>query len=496
MKTAFLVGRAGCWLACALAVGWIPELWATPRQPLPPLPEFVLARWTWDEALRQYPFGQAPAEIPEADLVESWSGYALRRAGAFGIPFAIPKVDDNGRTNFTSEVGTIRFWFKPDWASASLGGTGPGNHGRWLEMHDVGSTSSTVDWALYVSPDGATIYASGQGAWGPVDLLTAPIAWTNGQWHLVALTYTPTSTRLWLDGQMAAEGPAFLDGARPTGGGRRVLVIGSDGTGHNLAQGQFEELTTFRRACQASELDWCWQSGSRRAARGPITAEEEAAVMAQRSAALAAREAEQAIGNLAQSGSLRSANSFGPQPLSADPVDCGTGGPPYLTNCSTEVVDETTWLFKFTIAGGVSGELYDIFCATNLVRTFEPYTDWTWSGQGSACQEITLTNPPLPNAFFILGTSYTSNPSGFTDAYFNLVLAGQPTYLYLDNNSNNLWDAWEISHGLGPSPSDPNDDPDRDGLTTGQEYQFGSHPRVPAGFQVWVGVPGSGGNLP
>ena len=57
------------------------------------------------------------------------------------------------------------------------------------------------------------------------------------------------------------------------------FCVGSDGQGARLAQGQFEEVFTFSRACTADELAWNWQVQGRLAARGPISEEEAKALV-------------------------------------------------------------------------------------------------------------------------------------------------------------------------------------------------------------------------
>ena len=434
-----------------------------PRPPLPPWPEFVLAHWTWDEALGQYPFGEAPAAIPDADLVESFSGYALRRAGAQAVPWLIPITSENGHTNFTTEVGTIRFWFQPDWSSASRGGSGPGGYARLLEVRDGTSATPTVQWALYVAPDGAAVYASGQGALGPVDFLTAPIAWTNGQWHFVALTYTPTNTTLWLDDQVAAEGPALGGGTSSWGEAGPVLVVGSDATGQNLAQGQFEELTTFRLPAQSLDLQRCWQDGSRAAALGPVTPEEDAAALAQREAISAMRVAQAPRSRL--TGGILNLDS-------GTDVPCEDGSLARLTNCWASAANGTNWSFGFTIAGGRVGEVYDVLCATNLAAGV--VANATWLTNGLPCGQYAFAQQPPGGAVYFLAWPGTGDADG-----------------------DGLPDWWESLHGLNPrDAANAQTDPDHDGLSNREEYLLGSDPRSPPAWVIWVGAPQVGGNLP
>ena len=51
----------------------------------------------------------------------------------------------------------------------------------------------------------------------------------------------------------------------------------------NLAQGQFDEFTTFRRACDALNVAWYYGTTARRALLGPVP-EAEASAHAQRAA--------------------------------------------------------------------------------------------------------------------------------------------------------------------------------------------------------------------
>ena len=47
----------------------------------------------------------------------------------------------------------------------------------------------------------------------------------------------------------------------------------------------------------------------------------------------------------------------------------------------------------------------------------------------------------------------------------------------IDSDGDGLWNDWEITHGFNPADSsDAFDDPDRDGLTTGEEYYLGLNP--------------------
>ncbi len=63
-------------------------------------------------------------------------------------------VETNGNANINLRSGTVRFWFSPDWSSASLGGGGPQQSGRLIEMGQYNPAFTNGWWALYFSTNG------------------------------------------------------------------------------------------------------------------------------------------------------------------------------------------------------------------------------------------------------------------------------------------------------------------------------------------------------
>ena len=85
-------------------------------------------------------------DTDDGPLAESWSGYALVRAGAKLKPFVVPAVAD-GRANLATGSGAVRLWFKPYWSSASLpngtprGARKPYSPTYWTPPSKSGGTS-------------------------------------------------------------------------------------------------------------------------------------------------------------------------------------------------------------------------------------------------------------------------------------------------------------------------------------------------------------------
>ena len=350
---------------------------AAPRDTLPPLPEAVpvLYRETFDE----YWGGGTNAEIVIGNYTfeESWSGYALQRAGTSVTPFVVPALD-SGHTNITCNTGAIRFWFKPYWSS----GTGSGTVARLVELVAVGRGQSAVIWSLQASADGTGLHLLGSSDNGPVELLSTEINWRADQSHLITLDYSPNGTTLFIDGAQAATGTGTL--AIPPNIG--VLVLGSTFLGENAAEGDFDELYSFNQPLAPEDVTFYYHVEHWQAVLGPVTPEEEAAQEAMY-AELAAQQS--------------AARTMTMNGLMDEVENCVTGGPVYLTNVTATVMDDQTVTVSFDIAGGTNGVAYDIYSTTNLAAS-PIATQWTWLGQGYTCNSYTFTNQPFDGAFYAL----------------------------------------------------------------------------------------------
>ena len=352
---------------------------AAPRSPLP-LPEFVFPLYheTFDDA---YYGGATDAELTVGSytLEESWSGYALQRAGTSVTPFVVPGMDSTGHTNLKSNAGAVRFWFKPYWSSVSINsGTGPGTNVTLLELNAVANNQSALVWLLQASTDGTTLSLIAQTDTGVVELLHAAISWQSGVSHLITLDYSTTGTALFIDGTLAGEGAGTL--AVPPN--VAVLVMGSTLDGANAAGGDFDELGFFGRPLTEAEVAFYNNANSGPAAAGPIS-EHEIAVRA----------------------ALRGQNTFMASRMGANEVygitsaDCGcvTGGQVYFTNFTAALTADQSMMVSFCLEGGTNWVLYGVYSSTNLADS-----KWQWVTNIYTCSSVYLTNQPLVAAYYMV----------------------------------------------------------------------------------------------
>ncbi len=369
---AFLVA-----LFLSLVASW--NAAAAPRSPLP-LPVFVVPLYheSFDGA---YYNGATDAELAVGNytLEESWSGYALQRAGTSVTPFVIPGVNSTGHTNINSNAGAVRFWFKPYWSSVSSnGGTGPGTNVTLLELDAVANNQSALVWSLQASADGTRISLIAQTDSGAVELLNATTGWQAGVSHLITLDYSPTGTALFIDGTLAGEGAGTL--AVPPN--VAALVVGSALDGANAAGGDFDEVGCFGRALTGAEVVFYYNACSGPAAAGPVRDQE---ILVR--AALGERTAFAA--------SLMGAN----EAYGASSVECGcvTGGQVYFTNFSATLTGDQSMSVSFCIEGGTNWVLYGVYSSTNLASP-----KWRWVTNVYTCSSVYLTNQPPVAAYYMV----------------------------------------------------------------------------------------------
>jgi hypothetical protein len=498
MKTRAWLRRAlGC-LGLALGAHLAGSAFARPRPPLPPSPEAgFLASFRFDRT-NVLSDPNPGLLLQDAALVESWSGYALSMEGLAPKLFGLPAVDPDGRANLASTTGTIRFWFRPSWSSATVGGNGPGGPACLFEVGAWAGNRSVGWWSLQFSQAGDAIsfLAGSQGEC--LEILRAGIGWQAGEWHQVAFSYSPAGSWLFLDGQVAAEGRPValvpLDQFRGVFG----FSLGSDAQGSSLAQGHLDELTTFRIAQQPVDAAWNYSCLAAFAALGPITPEEDAARLVSL-AALAAGGA---------GGSQRMLSLGGP--LVPPPGGGATNGHP-MTNgwvwangfdhgtnlCFGSIgyvwTNQTTNL-HLTIANSASSNSHDLYLATNL----NPVSFWGGTTQGIAwsfltnlsagCTNLTWSNVIVSVAFFGLAKHQDSDADGLSD--------GDEIFLYKtdpadpDSDGDGLPDGWCLLYGLNPL-SHVADDPcvAGDGMSNLQKYLAGQRPDAKTAVQVFAAEP-------
>ncbi|MCU0783246.1 MAG: thrombospondin type 3 repeat-containing protein [Verrucomicrobia bacterium] len=402
---------------------------AAPREPWPPLPEFapVLFHESFDGI---YGYGMTNTAWVVADygtLMESWSAYALERAGKV-TPFVVPGLDSAGHTNVASE-GALRWWVKPYWSSAPEG-KGPGTDARLVELAVVGGKQAAAVWWLQVNPDGTVVSLIEQGDTGPVTLLKAEICWPAGQWHQIVLNYGG-QTALAIDGEIVAKG----DGPVKVPPKVAALVMGSRLTGADSIGGELEELFTFSRPL---EVAFHYAALKDQAALGPVSPEEEQALAEARAKWQAGHE------------------SGGGNPLMLRLVggtsECITNVPVYITNIVSSFDTNSGCTVMFDIQGSYDGTtttLYDVFMTTNLVGDGATGSQWVWLEQGPSCSTYQYTNQSDAMSYYILGTPLDSDGDGLTDAYEKLVSKTNPSLW--DTDGDGLSDGWEVAHGMNPN---------------------------------------------
>jgi len=190
--------------------------------------------------------GQLPLLAANLVGVPSWSSNAMLMDSSSPALLSYRTMETNGDININCQTGSVLFYFKPDWSSADdiQGGTGPGTSGRLIEIGNYDPAFTNGWWSLYFNPDGTQLSFGTSTNGGGMINLSATISWASNTWYQIALTYSPTGSALFVDGQLLTNGNGviyFPNSDELTNGFR----IGSAQDGSNQAAGTFDELETF-----------------------------------------------------------------------------------------------------------------------------------------------------------------------------------------------------------------------------------------------------------
>ncbi len=217
---------------------------------MPTSPNVQLGTWSFNDTSWYSDLGYAPISFTNLANPPSFEGNALQvdaTNAAAWLGYNI--VESNGTTNLTLDRGTIELWFLPDWNS----GAGPGDWGRLIEVGTYTTNTSVGWWSLYFSPDGSSLNFSSQTNGAGSNYLSFPISWDTNTWHFVALTYSRFRSALYIDGQLATNGPGvlYLPGAGALTNG---FYVGSDNTGTAQSRGLIDDLATYNYTLSPDEI--------------------------------------------------------------------------------------------------------------------------------------------------------------------------------------------------------------------------------------------------
>jgi hypothetical protein len=367
---------------------------ATAEDP-PALPEIglFLDAWRFDTTNQLTLRGDSPKGQAGVQLAETWNTNGARLAGSGPAYLQYNVVETNGWTNLSVPRGSIWFWFRPLWGSTNLGGTGPGSSVRLIELGAFTSDSSYGWLSIHLNSAGTRMYFAGQTNGNGAVYLEAPISWQSNTWHLTILDYTETNTALYVDGLLATNGAGVQYWPSPT-----VLsngfFIGSDSSGSNLAQGDFELLRAYDGPRHASVYLGYYTN------------------------TLAKIEDWENGGD----GLLGGGDGLG-----IDPGGGGSLGPGSGCTNGIQFLNPPVWVgtnLLLSLCGGVTNGVYDLYFITNLT----PQRTWSFLGRSASPGQsgFLVSGLPMPHGFFYLGLTNDLDADGMTDAWEGLVSHTEP----------------------------------------------------------------------
>jgi hypothetical protein len=343
--------------------------------------------------------------------------------------------ESGGSTNLNVvSDGSVMFWFAPNWESANDTnglGTGPGVWSRLLEIGQYTSGATYGWWSLYMDNLGNTLNFVSQDALGDqASYLTAPVTFESNVWHLIALTWTPTNTSLFVDGVCLTNGPGIS--ALPSS---TVLsqgfTIGSDAaTGIQQMHGSLSSLVSYDWALDSGSVSAEWVLDGIFYFLNPDN-----------------------LGNFENPPYYQGTSDIydvvsGPgylQVLGTNTTSCFTNSNVWVTNAAVTLGTNNSINMSFMVIGGDPDLPYDVFATTYLRK---PLTNgiWAWMGQAYPCQTNVINGLTNGAVYLILGTPQDSDGDGLTDAFELLITHTNP--YSPDSAGDGIADGWKLLDGM------------------------------------------------
>lgn len=209
----------------------------------------MLGKWRFNEASWMGEQGQLPKGSPlNARLVAGWSGGGIELDHPSGAYIKYRDVEADNTANINGRKWTIRFWFRPNWASASVGGGGPLNY---AELFRFNSSLPGGGFGFEIDPDGDTFTSYSANPCGGAALESA-ISWQAGAWHQITATFTGAAgMKVYVDGVLLHSYDAYplgYEGFPDLDGRAEGFVVG------NGCRGTIDELETYNYAKSSATI--------------------------------------------------------------------------------------------------------------------------------------------------------------------------------------------------------------------------------------------------
>jgi len=194
--------------------------------------------------------GQTPRTSIGVTSVPGFKGNAARIATIGNILKYDWKRSD-GSPNYAFARGSVRLWFKPDWSSDTMSRT-------WSRLFEVGGPWSAKAFAmlLFNATYPSIIYSEHDGNGHYTEYpTTTPFIWTPGSWHQIVVTYSRTTRKTYIDGNLAGEtslnwtySPKIADIIAAG------LTLGNESPGNQPVKGAIDEAEFFNYELPASQI--------------------------------------------------------------------------------------------------------------------------------------------------------------------------------------------------------------------------------------------------
>ena len=214
-----------------------------------------LAYWRFEDTAWIGEEGQLPVSF--ANILNSTheNGVALEVDSEAEAHLRYREVEADHRPNVDVQSGSLVFAFSPNWSSAGMGGDGPGGTGQFFSIGQWTPDAAMGCWNFSISADGSELmFVTQTNGFGMTNLVV-PVSLSSNVWYQIALTYTPSSSIIHLDGsRVGTNGLGVSVYPDALTRAQYGLNIGSDHTGIGQIRGRIDDLETFNYPLTSAEI--------------------------------------------------------------------------------------------------------------------------------------------------------------------------------------------------------------------------------------------------
>ncbi len=200
-------------------------------------------------------FGDLPRASTNLTTAPSWDYDGTALSLDTNVAFLQFDYFEGGEPVLYFDNGSLACWAQMNWTSVTDGGTGPSNWAVLISIGNWTSNAAQSGWTIAIDPAGTNLVMEAQASGSNQMVFKTPIDFDEGDWHFVTMTYSPSNSWLYLEGQpVCSNGPILYQPSRADCTNYGFFVGSLSTSGIDTLQGQMQWLATYDYQLSSNEV--------------------------------------------------------------------------------------------------------------------------------------------------------------------------------------------------------------------------------------------------